>query len=322
MSVPLHVQRPEVLERRGRRAGVELALAHVAPEGLGDLDVREMGRVEARLGVGDARSDRASQARAQQELDESRGVQHDHRESRSARITSAALRGAADGSRPEPLEDLLARGLVEGLADLAQDVVRHRQALDRGPGLEPPVQLGGTCARRGGGRPAPAPARARAASCARRRRASRGPPGEVLDLRLPQGARHRRPVLRGEGRERPAVRVAAERHPVLDRDAVRRLVLRGHEGHALREARARPARERAAFEEDLAPRGREEARERPHERRLAGRVRPDEGEALARLQREVHAPQHVPAAAVDGEPAGLEDGAHPRPSCPRSARRK
>ena len=148
------------------------------------------------------------------------------------------------------------------------------------------------------------------------------PPGEVRGLRLPQGARHRRPVLRGEGRERPAVRVAAERHPVLDRDAVRRLVLRGHEGHALREARAGPARERAALEEDLASRGRKEARERAHERRLAGRVRPDEGEALARQKREVHAPQHAPAAAVDAESAGVEDGAHPRPSCPRSARRK
>ena len=139
------------------------------------------------------------------------------------------------------------------------------------------------------------------------------PPGEVLDLRLPQGARHRRPVLRGEGRERAAVRVAAERHPVLDRDAVRRLVLRGHEGHALREARARPARERAALEEDLAPRGREEARERPDECRLAGRVRPDEGEALARQQREVHAPQHVPAAAVDARARGPRARRSPAP---------
>ena len=77
-----------------------------------------------------------------------------------------------------------------------------------------------------------------------------------------------------------------------------------------------------AFEADLASRGKKEARERAHERRLAGRVRPDEGEALARQEREVHAPQHVAAAAIDGEPAGFEDGAHPRPSCPRSARRK
>ena len=147
-------------------------------------------------------------------------------------------------------------------------------------------------------------------------------PRQVLDLRLPEGARHGRPVLARERRERPAMRVTSERHAVLDGDAVRRLVLGGHEGHALREARPRPAREGAAFEEDLAPCEREKAGERPHEGGLAGGVRADEGEPLARLQREVHAPQHAPPAAVDDETARLEYRGHPRPSCPRRARRK
>ena len=149
------------------------------------------------------------------------------------------------------------------------------------------------------------------------------PPREVLDLRLPERARDRRPVLRGERRERPAVRVAAERHPVLDRDAVRRLVLRGHEGHALREARARPARERASLEEDLAPRGRAEG---PRARARGSTCRPRSGPTRARPSPGWSA-RSTPRSTFrrprsTAEPAGLENGAHPRPSCPRSARRK
>ena len=71
------------------------------------------------------------------------------------------------------------------------------------------------------------------------------PAGEVLDLGLPEGAGDGGAVLVREGRERPAVRVAAEGDAVLDGDAVRRFVLGGDEGDTLREPRA-AARPRAA----------------------------------------------------------------------------
>ena len=79
---------------------------------------------------------------------------------------------------------------------------------------------------------------------------------------------------------------------------------------------ARPARERATLEEDLAPRGGEEARERAHQRRLAGRVRPDEGEGLARLQREVDAPQHASGGRGRRRARGPRGRRSPAPSCP------
>ena len=60
-------------------------------------------------------------------------------------MTSAAARfrrGAAASG--QPLEHLLARRMIEGLADLAQDVVRHRHPLGGGPDLQPTVEVGGT----------------------------------------------------------------------------------------------------------------------------------------------------------------------------------
>jgi hypothetical protein len=84
----------EILERSAGRRWIDLALPNVAPQSLGDLDIGEMRDVETQLGVGDPYRDRASRVRAEQQLHQGRGVQHDHRASRSARMTAAARRSS------------------------------------------------------------------------------------------------------------------------------------------------------------------------------------------------------------------------------------
>jgi hypothetical protein len=92
MGVSLEIQRMEIFERYGRGQRIDLAVSRVPPKGLGDLDVRQMWHVKPQSGFGDTHRDRASGRRVEQELDQRRRVEDDHHASRSARITSAALR--------------------------------------------------------------------------------------------------------------------------------------------------------------------------------------------------------------------------------------
>ena len=134
---------------------------------------------------------------------------------------------------------------------------------------------------------------------------------QVLDLGEPQRARDRGVVRGRERSERPAVRVAAERDAVADGEALGGLVLGGHEREAPRDRRARPGGERPAVEQHRAAGGRQQAGDRAHERRLAGRVRADERERLAGVQREGDAVQHAAVPAVDGERARLDEARSP-----------
>jgi hypothetical protein len=56
---------------------------------------------------------------------------------------SGASSQPADRLGSEPIENLLSRGAIERLADLAEYEVRHGQALDGGPGLEQAVRFHG-----------------------------------------------------------------------------------------------------------------------------------------------------------------------------------
>ena len=90
MRVALQVQGAEVVQRGRGRLRVDIALPDVASQRLCDLDVREVRNVQAFHRVNDTRGDELAGRRGQNELDERRGIEHDHRASRSARITVAA----------------------------------------------------------------------------------------------------------------------------------------------------------------------------------------------------------------------------------------
>ena len=92
MRVAFQVERPEVFERGRPRGRVEPSIPHETPQRLCDLDVRQVRGVKTQRGVGDPDRDRAAALRPEQELDEGRRIEDDHRALRSVRITAAADR--------------------------------------------------------------------------------------------------------------------------------------------------------------------------------------------------------------------------------------
>ena len=111
---------------------------------LSHLDVDEMGRVQRDRGIGDARRDRPARCRIEQELQDGGSIEDDQRPSLSALMTSDGRPlQAPRGASGQPLEHLVARRMIEGFPDLAQDVVRHRHALGGGPDLQAAVEFRG-----------------------------------------------------------------------------------------------------------------------------------------------------------------------------------
>ena len=144
----------------------------------------------------------------------------------------------------------------------------------------------------------------------------------MRDPGLLERARHGGVVGRAERTERPAVRIAAERDTVLDRQRARRLFVgRDERQHASQRSRGQRF-ERAALERDRAGLDRQQAREHAHERRLAGGVRAHQRQGLAGVQRERHVVQHGAAAACGADAAGRERALTSGPRCERSASRK
>jgi len=82
VGVALQIQCPKVLKRdRGGRR-VKLAVFPVAPKCLGNLDVREVRHVQAEGWVSNPRRNRQPGRRIEQQLNESRGVEDNHRDDR------------------------------------------------------------------------------------------------------------------------------------------------------------------------------------------------------------------------------------------------
>jgi hypothetical protein len=104
------------------------------------------------------------------------------------------------------------------------------------------------------------------------------------------------------------VRQAAERDDLLDARGERQDGLLRHDRESSRDRRAIEAADRVAAEEDLAFVGREETGDDPEERRLAGAVRAQEGNAFARGEIERHAAQDGPASERDRDVAQDDRG--------------
>mgnify|MGYP001393592557 CR=1 FL=1 len=97
VRVAFQVERAEVLESRRPRGRVELSGPHETPQRLSDLDVGQVRDVETERGVGDSGRDRAAALRPEQELDEGRRIEDDHRALRSVRITAVRADGGVAG---------------------------------------------------------------------------------------------------------------------------------------------------------------------------------------------------------------------------------
>ena len=92
-------QRGEVLKRLGAPRGVELRGERVSAEDLGHSEIQQVGSVQ-RLSVGKEAIGRSDAGRRiQQYLDHSRGVDHDHRCSRSALTALAGGTRVMTGAR-------------------------------------------------------------------------------------------------------------------------------------------------------------------------------------------------------------------------------
>ena len=90
MRVPMEIELGEVRNRLGRTNGRHLTHSHEAPKGLNDFDVREMGHMKLVAIPEDSGFDPCAERSLQEKLQQGRGVDHHHAESRSSRITAAA----------------------------------------------------------------------------------------------------------------------------------------------------------------------------------------------------------------------------------------
>jgi hypothetical protein len=104
---------------------------------MGDLDVQEMGRVQCLASSKQARLDLLCCPPSQQDFQERRSVDNDHRLSRSARRMSAGM---------QPGAHLIQRRPLSHFPDLVQEVVRQRQTRQRRAGFQPPVHIVGDVA--------------------------------------------------------------------------------------------------------------------------------------------------------------------------------
>jgi len=99
VRIPSQGKVRQVGERRGAAFPVDVAVRGLATDRLSDLDVEQMRGVQRFPGVEQSRFDRLGRRRAQQRLDHRRGVDDDHRRSRSRRTASAGATEGVTGRR-------------------------------------------------------------------------------------------------------------------------------------------------------------------------------------------------------------------------------
>ncbi len=108
MWIPLQAKGGQVIERLFRPDFRNLSLQHVPPQNLCHLKVNKVGNVQAPAGGKHPISDHLRAIKAQQEVDESRGVKDDQRSSRSSRTRSAGGRETFAGALPSSLRRISA----------------------------------------------------------------------------------------------------------------------------------------------------------------------------------------------------------------------
>ena len=132
---------------------------------------------------------------------------------------------------------------------------------------------------------------------------------------------HRLGILRRQPRRiGRAMRIAAERHDIARRQRPVHDVALRQIGKALRALAQRQRRQRVAADMDLAF-GRQQSRQRPQQRGLAGAVRPDQRDQMARRQRQRDIVQHDAAGQRHAEALRGEKRRFAHATPPPSARR-
>ena len=90
MGVTMHIEVGEIRNRFVGTGGRDFTGPHESSKALNDLDVQEMRRVELVLVTKEAGLDACAARGLQEKLQERRRVNHDHVDSRSSRMTTAA----------------------------------------------------------------------------------------------------------------------------------------------------------------------------------------------------------------------------------------
>jgi len=91
MRMAVEIEIDEIGQRFFSSASRDLTEPDQAPKGLDDLDVHEMWRVEVVVGAKEPSLDSCAKGSLQEHLEQRRRIDHDHAESRSSRITAAAV---------------------------------------------------------------------------------------------------------------------------------------------------------------------------------------------------------------------------------------
>jgi len=86
----VEIQVGEIHDRLGRAAGRHLTRTYETSEALCHLDVHQVGRMELVLISKEASLDPGAKRRLQEEFKQRRGVEDNHADSRSSRMTTAA----------------------------------------------------------------------------------------------------------------------------------------------------------------------------------------------------------------------------------------
>lgn len=92
VCMALHAEAAKIIKRCRRSRGVKLPFSLVAPKRLYNLHIKKVRGVQSQCRIGNPSRNGVSGRSVEQKLHDGRSVNNDHRESRSARITSAALR--------------------------------------------------------------------------------------------------------------------------------------------------------------------------------------------------------------------------------------
>ena len=146
MSVPPHIEIEEVAIRLAGTGRRDRPGPLVPAQNVEHFEVQELEAVQGDPGIGDSLHDSGAGARTHYQFHDGGCIQDgDH-------AASAPLPDFAEDlarrwirfDRGEPGnagEQFFPGGLLQGLADLAEHVIRHRCAGECRTGLEPPVQL-------------------------------------------------------------------------------------------------------------------------------------------------------------------------------------
>ena len=90
MGVAVEIEVREIRNRFGGAVGGHLTRTHEAPEALRHFNVHQVGRMQLVLVSKEARLDAGAERCLQEKLQQRRGVNDDHADSRSSRMTTAA----------------------------------------------------------------------------------------------------------------------------------------------------------------------------------------------------------------------------------------